>query len=443
MSNLNIIYGFLLILFNFSGITQTWSPVGGGTNGNIRALEKHNNKLYIGGSFSTAGSISSNNIASWDGLIWDSLGSGFSSVGSVACLHSTFNGLFVGGSFNTVGNLQSSSGGGIALWENSNWYWVGGGVVSFSPYNPGSVNSISFYNNQLYIGGRFLTAGGSTIPNIAKWNGSFWSGLTSATTQSVVLAMAEYNNELYVGGSFTSAGGVTANHIAKWNGTSWSIIGSGANDIVYCFLVYNGQLYVGGNFSNINGISANKIAKWNGTNWAPVGSGTNDNVYALAVYNGELYAGGSFTQAGGNPAKHIAKWDGANWLPLGIGTDTSVYALTAYQGDLYVGGMFTSAGGSPTNYIAKWNNPIGIKDLEINYQINVYPNPATDKIWIEQNKKDIKIEEIVLIDAYGTEHKTFMKNKNEVDISTLNSGVYILILNTNKGLLRKKFIISR
>jgi len=70
----------VFVIFSLTSYSQTWSPVGNGTNGNIRALEKHNNKLYIGGSFSTAGNISLNNIASWDGLIWDSLGSDFMEV---------------------------------------------------------------------------------------------------------------------------------------------------------------------------------------------------------------------------------------------------------------------------------------------------------------------------------------------------------------------------
>ena len=52
---------------------------GGITNGmmtSVSSIEEYNGKLYVGGDFTKAGSISANNIATWDGGQWDSLGSG-------------------------------------------------------------------------------------------------------------------------------------------------------------------------------------------------------------------------------------------------------------------------------------------------------------------------------------------------------------------------------
>jgi hypothetical protein len=441
----------VFLMLSLTSYAQTWSPIGSGTNGNIRALEKHNNKLYVGGSFSTVGSISSNNIASWDGLIWDSLGSGVRSNGTVGCLHSTINGLYVGGAFNAVGNIQSSSGGGIALWNNSNWNWIGGGVVSFSPYIPGSVNSISSYNNQLYIGGSFLTAGGSTIPNIAKWDGANWSSLTTASFDPSIYSMIVYNGELYVGGNFSNTGTTSATNIAKWNGSSWSTVGTGTNNSVNCFAIYNGELYVGGNFTivaNATPITANYIAKWDGTNWSTVGTGMDARVSALAVYNGELYAGGNFTIAGGVSANHIAKWNGTNWSPLSSGINGSIGAMKEFNGDLYVGGSFTTAGGVSANNIAKWNNPIGIKDLEINNEISIYPNPATNVLYLQSSQLPFNKEDVpIILDLNGKQIfipiQHINSNTYKLDASTLTAGMYFITVKTEKGVVRKKLVIEK
>ena len=42
----------------------------------VYALVVYDNKLIAGGLFTTAGGVSANYIASWDGSSWDSLGSG-------------------------------------------------------------------------------------------------------------------------------------------------------------------------------------------------------------------------------------------------------------------------------------------------------------------------------------------------------------------------------
>src|SRR5262249_55405397 len=73
----------------------------------------------------------------------------------------------------------------------------------------------TIFNNYLVAGGTFNF--GSSL-SIAAWNGTLWYGFGTGL-DNVVHALAVYNNSLYAGGSFTSAGGNPANYIAKWNGT--------------------------------------------------------------------------------------------------------------------------------------------------------------------------------------------------------------------------------
>jgi hypothetical protein len=228
-------------------------------NNFVHALTVYNNELIAGGMFTTAGGVSANRIAKWNGTTWAPLGNG-----------------------------------------------IGGG-------SDPRVNALTVYNNELVVGGLFTTAGiGVSANSIAKWNGN-WLSLGSGMN-GYVYPLTVYNNELIAGGSFTTAGGVSANRIAKWNGTAWAPLGSGMNSYVYALTVYNNELIAGGNFTTAGGVSANYIAKWNGTVWAPLSSGMNSSVYALTVYNNELIAGGNFTTAGGVSANFIAKW----FSPFGV-----------------------------------------------------------------------------------------------------------------------------
>ena len=63
---------------------------------------------------------------------------------------------------------------------------------------------------------------------MAKWNGSAWSALGSGVDNSVH-ALAMSGSDLYVGGDFSAAGGSSANRVAKWNGSAWSALGAGLN----------------------------------------------------------------------------------------------------------------------------------------------------------------------------------------------------------------------
>ena len=134
-------------------LCQTWSPLGTGMNNYINALTVYNNELIAGGSFQTAGGVSADRIAKWNGTSWSPLGSGVNAT----------------------------------------------------------VYSLAVYNNELIAGGLFSAPGN----NIAKWNGTSWSPLGNGMN-SLVLALTVYNNELIAGGQFTTAGGVGINYIAKW-----------------------------------------------------------------------------------------------------------------------------------------------------------------------------------------------------------------------------------
>jgi hypothetical protein len=146
-----------------------WSPLGAGVNNSnwVYAITSVGSNLYVGGSFTTAGGISANRIAKWDGVEWSPLGSGVSAgalSSPVNSIVSVGSDLYAGGGFTTAGGISVNR---IAKWDGVEWSPLGSGVND-------AVNSIASVGSDLYTGGRFTTAGGISANRIAKWDGTNW-----------------------------------------------------------------------------------------------------------------------------------------------------------------------------------------------------------------------------------------------------------------------------
>lgn len=276
---------------------------------------------------------------------WSALSTGFTNnqISALAIFNDT---LYAGGTFTTAGGSPANY---LAQWTGSSWVAVG------SLNSP--VTSMAVYNNELYIGGQFSGA-------ITRYNGSVFNTVGPLNSiNGQVYALQVYNNELYIGGTFSSVTGLTgASRIVKWDGSTYTRVGSAndLNDTVSEFGVYNNNLYIGGSFTNAAGISgANYVAQWNGSTYSLVGTASafNGNVGAFATYNGNLYIGGNFTAVAGIAStRGVVQWNNASFSSIGS-FSSDVYALCAHDGELYIGGAFTNAGGiSGANKIVRWNN---------------------------------------------------------------------------------------
>jgi hypothetical protein len=246
--------------------------------------------------------------------------------------------------------------------------WVAMNVL---PGTDGEIKAIAIPGVDIYIGGTFSVLGNIYAKNIAHWNGSEWSALSTGTDASVNALAVDGAGNLYAGGEFITAGGVIVNQIAVWNGSNWSGIDGGiagnAPQVNALLFDKNGNLYVGGHFSRAGKVSAARVAMWNGTVWSRVGFGFNAKVNALAFDGvGNLYAGGEFSKTGGQDASLIAKWNGVTWSALDSGITSAplgsylplsyVYSLQVDNANnLYVAGKFNIAGGVRVSNLARWN----------------------------------------------------------------------------------------
>jgi hypothetical protein len=185
----------------------------------VYALAVSGKDLYAGGYFTTAtnsGSVevTANRIAKWDGNSWSALGSGMDF--SVYALAVSGSNVYAGGGFSTAGGVSATNR--IAKWNGSSWSALdsGSGLVNRNYPGVPEVHALAVSGSNLYAGGFFTTADGRACNNIAKWDGTNWTGLGSGmNTFGSVSALALSGNDLYAGGGFITAGGKVSGYIAR------------------------------------------------------------------------------------------------------------------------------------------------------------------------------------------------------------------------------------
>src|SRR5579862_2099725 len=242
----------------------------------------------------------------WDGTAWTPLGTGVD--GPTYSLANDANGnLFVGGQFTTAGSVAANN---LALWNGAGWSTPGQSTAGGNGLN-GSVSTLLVDSSgAVTIGGNFTVAGNIHANHLASWNGRAWSPIGTTANDAIFSVNALANDakgNLYAGGDFSLIGGVSTNAVAKWNGRGWSDLGGGIGPLdlsrpaVYALAIDGaGNIYVAGSFMQAGSVQANNIAKWDGNTWNPLGIGTDGTVLALAVDKRDtLYVGGQFTTAGG------------------------------------------------------------------------------------------------------------------------------------------------
>jgi trimeric autotransporter adhesin len=333
--------------------TAIWDPDGPGPQ---------TPKLVVGGTFTIVGDTFAHNIAWLDPETGacSPLGSGLTGPGTavVTSLATLPSGeLVAGGHFTSAGGVSVSN---IARWNGSAWSTLGEGLQSV--FDLGVATLAVLPSGDLVAGGWFEKAGNVRVNHIARWDGTSWSAMQGGVNGAVYALATLPSGHLVAGGLFTTAGGTPAQHIAQWDGSSWSPLGLGLTGTPYPFVAAlavlpSGDLYVGGWFSKAGSLNVKNIAHWNGSKWLPLLSGLNERVWDLEVLpSGDLVAAGNFTLAGSVSTSHIARWDGASWSGLGSGTDGWIDALAVLpRGDLVAGGVFSSAGGVGAKRIARWD----------------------------------------------------------------------------------------
>jgi len=144
-------------------VDGTFSNIGSGVSGGyILAMASTGYEIFVGGTFTTAGSSSASAIARWDGITWQPLGLGVSS-GSVQAIVAQGQAIFVAGDFEAVDGGRVAARG-VALFFGGRWYPLRDGLNG-----PG--HALAVVQNCVVVGGSFSRAGNMTAPAVARFCG--------------------------------------------------------------------------------------------------------------------------------------------------------------------------------------------------------------------------------------------------------------------------------
>lgn len=418
-------------------------------NGATYTMIEYNNELYIGGSFQYQlhfpGPIQTQlrHIAKWNGISFDTLGSGMNTGGYVTEMI-IYNGeLIIAGDFSSANGLPANK---IVKWNGSNFDTLGSRILGQK------IMALAVFNGELYVGGIFTQAGNTPVHNIAKWNGTSWDSVGGGVSNQIS-DLKVYNGELYACGIINSAGGIPVNNIARWNGTNWNSVSGGINNstVVQNMKVYSNELYVGGLFYQANFVNASCIAKWDGNNWTPLGAGVTSSggVGNFEIYNGNLIVSGSFEEVDHLPALHIAKWDGVNWSTLGTGGEiyqpgSNVSVVYPFQGNLFISGTFQylTSPSVTSYYMAKYyENPTDVTLINSRPAVIFYPNPTTDEITFTTKENGT----LIVTNSLGQPIVTYFIKGKQTKILTdkFQTGIYFLTFKTDLGTWADKLVIQR
>lgn len=200
-----------------------------GVNGTIRCMATDsNNNIYVGGSFNTAGSVSANNIAMWNGTTWNYLGTDANNNGTNDVVNAiaidSYNNVYVGGNFQSVNTGPSHTilTYGFAMW-NGAWNIYGQLTSSIEVITTRGPRYTTYYYSSF----------GIRRKNSYAYLSYQTTNLTAGGTVNAI--EIDSNNAVYVGGNFVGASvsGTLVNStsiIVLQNGI-WSAFNPGNNEI--------------------------------------------------------------------------------------------------------------------------------------------------------------------------------------------------------------------
>ena len=190
----------------------------------------------------------------------------------------------------------------------------------------------------------------------------------------------------------------------------------------------NGDVYTAGRYSTNTDFDPGAAVN----NQTAVGSGQDIFIHKLDAA-GDFQLVYTFGQGGNDMARGLE-----------IDIDGNMYVNGLFNGTIDfdpTGGTANLTAGSNTAtdaFLLKFSAlPLGISENE-NTEINIYPNPVQNKLFIELENETIT--ELNVIDYAGRVVKTINGNIKTINVSDLTKGFYILKVTTENGILTNRFI---
>jgi uncharacterized protein (TIGR02145 family) len=183
--------------------------------------------------------------------------------------------------------------------------------------------------------------------------------------------------------------------------------------------------YLGGYYDYSTG---GKMKETGTTHWAPPNDGATNSSGFTGLPGGFRRGDASFG------------WNGTNglwWSSTPYSCGGWDWVLTNYDATISTFGMPSNSG-----YSIRCISNFGAQVNEINYQdiIKIYPNPVIDKVYLDcSEERNLKMQVYNVVGECVLQRE-LKKNKNEIDISNLSKGVYIIKVSGADWTVQRKLI---
>jgi hypothetical protein len=322
------------------GKFRSWEGAAGVLSGRAIMLGAiYQSKLVAAGPFSDIAGTKATGLGVWDGVSWESIGTGLVGGAWPLGLQAFSRGLIVIGDFGGV--IDPTTGAtvptkGVARWDGERWHPFDAGL-------PIAPRSLGLDGDHPVVAVDVI---GASPPRarIMRWVTDQWISIGELPGQAFETRIAALDGVIVVAGARRNDSGIQiGNYVARWDGEQWTyLLDELSTRTVWRLGFHAGQLYLTGSFSTIGGEAIWSLARWDGASWKPVGQGPG--FYAtclLSTDDGSLLVGG-FEPSGAR----VSRWDGENWTAIDIGpvsADSYVFDLMKYQGELVALGTFPFA----------------------------------------------------------------------------------------------------
>lgn len=202
---------------------SAWEPLGGGVSGPVYAIARFDDgqdggpAIYAAGAFATAGGGLAQNVARWNGTSWSAVGGG--SNGTLRALEVFDDG--AGPRLYAAGATSAAGGFVVRRWNGVAWAPVGESLN-------GTIESLTVMDDGTGTGPALFAGGSFTLINsvpakpasgVAKLTASGWIPIAAPPGGGVLVVRGSPDGEpaLLVGGSFSVMAGLATKSIARWN----------------------------------------------------------------------------------------------------------------------------------------------------------------------------------------------------------------------------------
>ncbi|MBK8493420.1 MAG: T9SS type A sorting domain-containing protein [Saprospirales bacterium] len=166
----------------------------------------------------------------------------------------------------------------------------------------------------------------------------------------------------------------------------------------------------------------------------------------LQFNNLNLVDPGQWTGAG--PGFNVEVTDGVNNYQMRIDNDVDLYSLPAPTGTfnaIGLGSQFDSDGTCNSGYqfLPRSLEDIistGVHDRVVDLQLRLYPNPAGERLFVQT---EATVESWIIFDLFGKQLLQWEgMPSNGFDISSLQTGMYLLQARVEGGVASRKFVVE-